>query len=239
MGQNSLVVTTEGGEDCRPSTFDTLFSRNVPHILEKIFFSLDHKSFKTSMEVCQTWKDLLTSASYQKMLDKLLIQKENNEKKLLEASRKGNTKEVRRLISSFTIDVNCEEEQWYLATPLHFVSKNGKTDLVNLFLDRGADPNKADDRGMTSLHEAIEGGHTDGVQVLLNRWADPNNPNKHGDTPLHLAVRYIHKDVVIMLLKRGAHHYMINNNGETPLSHVTSHFRMDIVNLLNECTKDP
>ena len=45
---------------------DELFTRNVPHILENIFFSLDYESFKTCMEVNKGWHELLTSRFYNK-----------------------------------------------------------------------------------------------------------------------------------------------------------------------------
>ena len=41
--------------------FDTLLSTNVPHILEKIFLSLDCKSYKACMQVNSTWRRILTS----------------------------------------------------------------------------------------------------------------------------------------------------------------------------------
>ena len=47
-------------------TFDTLFSKNVPHLLEKIFLSLDYKSYKRCLEVSKLWNDLLTSKSFQR-----------------------------------------------------------------------------------------------------------------------------------------------------------------------------
>ena len=47
-----------------PCAFDKLFTKSVPHILEKIFFSLDFKSFNTCMDVSKTWRDLLTSDTY-------------------------------------------------------------------------------------------------------------------------------------------------------------------------------
>ena len=47
--------------------FDKLFERNVPHILEKIFFSLDYTSFKQCMEVSSAWYELLKSDSYKRL----------------------------------------------------------------------------------------------------------------------------------------------------------------------------
>ena len=34
--------------------FEILFNRQVPHIVEKIFFSLDYESLKKCLEVCNT-----------------------------------------------------------------------------------------------------------------------------------------------------------------------------------------
>ena len=50
----------------KPCAFDILFSRNVPHIPEKIFFYLDFESFKTCLNVSDAWNKLLTAESYQK-----------------------------------------------------------------------------------------------------------------------------------------------------------------------------
>ena len=69
------------------SNFDKFFLRNVPHILEKIFFSLDYMSFKTCMRVNKTWRDLLITARHQKELPRLLNEKKENEDKLYIASR--------------------------------------------------------------------------------------------------------------------------------------------------------
>ena len=45
--------------------FEMLLSKSVPHVLEKIFFSLDYDSFKNCHQVCNGWKDLLISEPFQ------------------------------------------------------------------------------------------------------------------------------------------------------------------------------
>ena len=47
--------------------FDKLFAKSVPHILEKIFFSLDYESYKECLEVSDTWNKLLLSEPYLKI----------------------------------------------------------------------------------------------------------------------------------------------------------------------------
>ena len=49
------------------SAFEKLLARNVPHIIEKIFFSLDHKTFNECLQVCKTWNHLLISRSFRKV----------------------------------------------------------------------------------------------------------------------------------------------------------------------------
>ena len=48
-----------------PCAFDTLFTKHVPHILEKIFLSLDYESFKSCCQASNAWKKVLTSESFQ------------------------------------------------------------------------------------------------------------------------------------------------------------------------------
>merc|ERR1712154_732796 len=51
-------------ENMDSSPLTMLFTRSVPHILEKIFFSLDYESFVRCSEVNRTWNGLLTSEPY-------------------------------------------------------------------------------------------------------------------------------------------------------------------------------
>ena len=46
--------------------FALLATKNVPCVLEKIFFNLDFKSYKTCLEVSRAWNELLKSESYRK-----------------------------------------------------------------------------------------------------------------------------------------------------------------------------
>ena len=56
-----MEAEKDGVNDC---AFNKLFTKKVPHILQKIFFSLDYKSFKRCEKVCVSWQALLTSESF-------------------------------------------------------------------------------------------------------------------------------------------------------------------------------
>ena len=58
-----------------PCSFDNLFSKNVLHVLEKIFISLDYKSYKKCLKVNNEWKGVLTSQSF-RMRGKLVFHRE-------------------------------------------------------------------------------------------------------------------------------------------------------------------
>ena len=79
--------------DCE---IDRLFTRNVPHIVEKIFFSLDYASFKNCLEVSQSWRDLLTSESFLSRGKSVFC--EDIQKELLIAAERG--KDTRMLLFS-------------------------------------------------------------------------------------------------------------------------------------------
>ena len=78
---------------------DKLFAKSVPHILEKIFFSLDYESYKHCLEVNTKWNALLISESYLKIGRSMFQDDIANDEKtlLLWIARDGNEKEVRRL----------------------------------------------------------------------------------------------------------------------------------------------
>ena len=164
------------------NAFAILSTKSVPHILEKIFFSLDYTSFKICMEVSNSWKELLTSESF-KTLGKSVFCKDI-ERELHQASVDGNLKDVKGILSSGMADVDCVGGP-HNATILGYASWKGHRDVVQLLLDKGANPNKATRTGATSLHWAAHSGHKNVVQLLLERGADPNLASISGWTPLH------------------------------------------------------
>ena len=181
------------------SAFDKLFTTNAPHILEKIFLSLDYVSFKKSHEVCKDWNGFLLSRSTQDKAMKILIK---NREKLLHVMRwhDYNTDEVGRILSSGMVDVNCDTFEKKISFTLLICAvmsrgfipgQTGDIFPVKQLLDAGAEVNKGSYLKMTALHHACNSKVPIKVaELLLDKGADVNQQDCWQRTPLHIAVVY-------------------------------------------------
>ena len=170
--------------------FDRLFTRSVPHILEGIFFSLDHDSFEACQKVCMAWNELHSSEPYQQKKKELLKEKRHNEEMLCHFSSKGMALEVGNLLAS-GVNVNGVPKGM---TPLYSAAINGHNNVVKILLEAGADPNREDEDRKNALYWPALNGNTVMVKLLLDAGASPNEYGRTGRTPLHVAglVQYIH-----------------------------------------------
>ena len=236
--------------------FDTLFSKNVPHILENIFLSLDYKSLKTSLDVSKNWRMYLTSESFRRkgksmFHDDIL----KDEKKLLLTAETGIfcDDDLRRLLSSGMVDANYIGRvrgehivyqngrviiEQFSSTPLCEAALRGRIEIVALLLKYGAKCDVEDKLGSTPLHLASSKGHTEVVKLLLEQGAKCNVEDQEGSTPLHLASSNGHTEVVKELLGRGAE----PNSGQqwcTPLLFAAIYGHKDVTKMLLDGGADP
>ena len=179
------------------------------------------------MVVSNSWHELLTSESF-KRIGKSVFQ-DDIERELLQASRVGNIKEVENMLAIGMVDVN-SIGGFSDATPLFYATSAGHKGVVQILLDAGADPNKANKKEFTPLHYAR--GQRDVVQLLLDRGVGPNQAWMDGRTTLHYAAYEGHKDVVQLLLDRGADPNNAARNGWTPLHDASYGGRKELVQIL-------
>ena len=220
-----------------PCDFDVLFTKHVPHILEKIFFSLDYGSYKKCLEVNYAWHKLLTSERYHRkrkcvFLEEIL----REEDELVDASQEGKSEDVIKLLCSGMVDVNCSGRtpgHRLDSTPLYEAAWKGHTNVVQILIDKGADLNKTSQWGQTPVNMAARAGHKHVVQLLLDKGADPNEASGRGQTPLHWAAMEGHKYVVQMLLERGAEPNRKTEHEQwTPLHCAALMGHLDVVKML-------
>lgn len=128
-------------------------------------------------------------------------------------------REVIKLLLAKGADVNARSPSEGL-TPLHNAACANRTDLVQLFLDNGVDPNAKDNDGKTPLHVAARSTGEETLYViraLLANGANPNVGDNNGRTPLHIAVHFHASDVVRFLVVNGAKVNIKDKYGQTPL----------------------
>ena len=207
--------------------FDMLFTRSVPHILEKIFFNLDYTSFKHCMVVSSGWHELLKSESYKKV-GKVTFRKEIY-RELCRAIKIKNAYEGIKILSSGMVDVTWPDSRGF--TPLGLASRNGLADVVKHLLKEGAEIDKKS-YGDSPLHIAAVEGYKDVAKLLLEGGAEIDMQDYHGSTPLHNAITCGHIETVKLLVSAGADLNARCFNGLTPRGCAYYYGHTEITNLL-------
>jgi ankyrin repeat protein len=121
---------------------------------------------------------------------------------------------------------------------LIFSVKVGCLDCLSFFLEKGADPNKAND-GWTALMLASYNGHSKAIDMLLEKGADPNQANDDGWTALMYASFNGHSAAVDILLEKGANPNQADNMGQTALMIVSGDGQSEVIVKLIEKGADP
>jgi ankyrin repeat protein len=101
-------------------------------------------------------------------------------------------------------------------TLLHHAASLGRSEEVNLLLEKGTDPNVKDKNGNTALHIAARKGNLQAIQFLISEGAIIDAQNNNGDTALHMATLDGQAGSIQTLLKNNASPNIKNNDGYTP-----------------------
>ncbi|KAF3289933.1 hypothetical protein TWF970_003676 [Orbilia oligospora] len=113
--------------------------------------------------------------------------------------------------------IGIEAKDSWGQTLLSVAAENGHKDLVELFLERGANCKSTDSQGQTPLLLAAGNGHKDIVEFLLEKGADHRTMDSSNRTPLAAAADSEHKEIVELLLAKGADPNVKDSDGRTPL----------------------
>ena len=89
-----------------------LFTKNIPHVHEKIFLSADYASLKSCQRVCKAWRESLTSEPFQRKVGSVYpeeVKRERilREENLLRFAKEGDEEKVGFLLS-IGVDPNCK-----------------------------------------------------------------------------------------------------------------------------------
>ena len=98
---------------------------------------------------------------------------------------------------------------------LHIVVERRDVTWINFLAERGANPNIADNRGVTPLIRATQLGFTEGVAALVSAGARVDQANQAGETPLISAVHSADMPLMRVLLEAGADPDRADNSGRS------------------------
>ncbi|HCJ12465.1 MAG: hypothetical protein A2Y14_05495 [Verrucomicrobia bacterium GWF2_51_19] len=166
------------------------------------------------------------------------------DKALNDAAKDGNLDEVSRLLEPYKDDevalkkyVNWQDE--YDNTALLEAAMNGHTEIVDLLIAAGGDPNIKTNDGSNALMLAAWFGKIDIVKLLIKAATNLDIQNDNGDTALMLAAwfRITEKtDIVKLLIAAGANPNIQNNHRDTALRFLEEVCKnnTDIINLLTK-----
>ena len=104
-------------------------------------------------------------------------------------------------------------------------ARDGRTAMVKLLLEHGADVAAVDGQGRTALHFAAIKGRFELLDLLGRSGAVLAAQDQHGRTPLHDAAMHDHVSVIEWLVARGAKIEAPDKAAETPLHVAARRFR--------------
>lgn len=134
---------------------------------------------------------------------------------LMDTIQKGDSNKANRLLGAFVLHnrFDCSATNKAGLTCLHIAAESESATLLELLLERGADPNASTSRESVEppLHIAVRAGRVKNVDLLLKHGAIIDATDDSGRTALHVAVDSEMSTVLELLLKKGA-----NPNASSP-----------------------
>ena len=151
------------------------------------------------------------------------------------AAEEGHVEKVRHLLANGMLP-DVLVDGW---TALEKASIHNRCDIIKVLVESGADPNRADEKGLNSLYWTARNGNTNALETLIACGAHYDRADTSGSTPLHCAAQSGHKAIVSVLIKRGADPGSPCDTGNTPLHLASKYGHQDVAELIIESGVNP
>uniref|UniRef100_A0A8R7U298 Ankyrin-1 n=1 Tax=Triticum urartu TaxID=4572 RepID=A0A8R7U298_TRIUA len=138
---------------------------------------------------------------------------------LHEAACTGKIETCQYLVEQLGFDINTEANDDSGMTPLACAVLRDKSVTMEYLLDKGANPNKQDNKRFTPLHYATKEGNNRLVRLLLSKGASVDVLSSEG-TPLHVAASYGKSGIIQILLQHNADPNTVSADLGTPMAAV-------------------
>ncbi len=133
---------------------------------------------------------------------------------VFDIARSGNVESMKKLIRINADTVNGSNDRGY--TPLILASYYGRSEMVKLLIENGADVNFKSSQGTALCGVAYKGDITI-TKLLLKHGAIVNTQDNNGTSPLLYATLLGHTELAKLLLTFGANPSLQDNEGLTPI----------------------
>lgn len=143
----------------------------------------------------------------------------------------GDAEQVRQVVADRPGLINQQHARGNFA-PLHEAVDGGRTEIVQVLIDAGADLDNQKSDGRTPLHMAVSRGSIDIVKALLAAGAYVDPVDHDHITPLHIAASLGHAEMVELLLREGASIHARKRHDVTSLHMAASNGRLEVVKRL-------
>eukprot|EP01117_Protostelium_nocturnum_P016978 TRINITY_DN6818_c2_g1_i1.p1 TRINITY_DN6818_c2_g1~~TRINITY_DN6818_c2_g1_i1.p1 ORF type:complete len:681 (+),score=92.26 TRINITY_DN6818_c2_g1_i1:22-2064(+) len=151
-----------------------------------------------------------------------------------------NRPEIARILieSGAAVDVN--PVLWGDYSYLHFVAEQGKKEIVELLISKGANVNQQTNDGKTPLHCASQWKWIEVVRILTNtEGIIIDKADQNGQTPLQVAAGSGCVDVARILIQNNANIENVTSSGRTPLYLSVELGHIEMTRLLLEAQANP